>query len=260
MNLGALIGLLIGAACLVLSIYTSGGTIGTYVDIPSVFCTIGGSFGALMLQYGTKDMLAVMKIMGRSFRNFDYGAEKIVDKLYEFSEKARREGILSLEEVIQDLDDKFMQQGLRLVVDGTDAEIIRGLMETELNQMNDRHSHWLKLLDNWSKIAPGFGMLGTVLGLIAMLKNLEDKSRVGPNMAVALITTFYGAIMANLLFQPMLGNLADKDAEETTVREMIIEGVLSIQAGDNPRILLVKLASYLPPRQKQAVLDRAKTD
>lgn len=260
MNIGSLLGLIIGSACLVLSIYASGGTMGTYWDLPSVFCTIGGSFGALMLQYGLADMIKIFSIMNRSFRHYDYGTITIVDKLYEFSEKARREGILSLEEVIQDLDDKYMQQGLRLVVDGTDAEIIRNLMENELTKMNERHAHWMRLLDNWSKIAPGFGMLGTVLGLIAMMKNIEDRSRIGPNMAVALITTFYGAIMANLILQPMLGNLGDQDAEETTVREMIIEGVLSIQAGDNPRILLVKLASYLGPVQRQIVLDKAKTE
>jgi chemotaxis protein MotA len=260
MNLGALIGVIGGAAMLVFSIYSSGGTIGTYYDLASIFCTVGGSFGAMLLQYGMKDMIKIFQIMGRCFRVPNFRAIDLVDKLYEFSEKARREGILSLEEVIQDLDDKFMQQGLRLVVDGTDAEVIRTLMENELTKMNERHAHWMKVLDNWSKIAPGFGMLGTVLGLIAMLKNLEDKSRIGPNMAVALVTTFYGAIMANLLFQPMLGNLLDQDGEETTVREMIIEGVLSIQAGDNPRILLVKLASYLAPGPKKALLDKYKTE
>jgi chemotaxis protein MotA len=260
MNLGSLIGLVGGTACLILSIYASGGTLMVYWDLPSVFCTVGGSFCALMLQYGLSDCLKVFNIMGRVFRHYEYGTIAIVDKLYEFSEKARREGILSLEEVIQDLDDKYMQQGLRLVVDGTDAEIVRSLMENELNTMNDRHAKWMKMLDAWSKLAPGFGMLGTVLGLIAMMRNIEDKSRIGPNMAVALITTFYGAIMANFLFTPMLGKLALDDQEETTVREMIIEGVLSIQAGDNPRILLVKLASFLGPVQRQMVLDKAKTE
>jgi chemotaxis protein MotA len=260
MNIGSFLGLVGGTAMIILSIYSSGGTIMTYVDIPSVFCTIGGSFFALMLQYGLKDVIALFGPMGRVFQIYQFGTAGVVEKLYEFSEKARREGILSLEEVIQDLDDKFMQQGLRLVVDGTDAEIIRTLMENELNQMNERHAYWMKMLDAWAKLAPGFGMLGTVLGLIAMMKNLEDKSRVGPNMAVALITTFYGAIMANFLFQPMMGKLAVDDGDETTFREMIIEGILSIQAGDNPRILLVKLASYLGPAQKKAMLDKYKTD
>ncbi len=260
MNLGSLIGLVGGVVMILVSIFTSGGTVGTYMDLPSFSMTVGGSFFALMLQYGMKETMQVFKLMGRAFKVYEFGAEKLLDKLYEFSEKARREGILSLEEEMNDLDDEFMQQGLRLVVDGTDAEVIRELMENELSQMNERHSVGIKQLDAWSKLAPGFGMLGTVLGLIAMMKNLEDKSRIGPNMAVALITTFYGAIMANFLFQPMMGKLVIDDGEETKVKEMIIEGVLSIQAGDNPRILLVKLASYLPPKQKQAVLDKYKSD
>jgi chemotaxis protein MotA len=260
MNIGSWFGLIGGTTMLIVSIYASGGQLITYWDIPSVCCTIGGSFFALMLQYGLKNILSVFKAMGRCFRTYTYPTDKTIDKLYEFSEKARREGILSLEEEMQDLDDKFLQQGLRLVVDGTDAQIIRDLMENELNQMNERHTNNLKMLNAWAILAPGFGMLGTVLGLIAMLKNLEDKSRIGPNMAVALITTFYGSIMSNFLFTPMMGKLIIDDANETKVMEMIIEGVLSIQAGDNPRILLMKLASYLPPDEKQAVLERTKTD
>jgi len=127
------------------------------------------------------------------------GEQGIITKLMSFSDKARREGLLALEEELEDLDDEFMKKGLRLVVDGTDAEIIRVLMDTELNQMQDRHSAKISIIDSWSKIAPGMGMLGTVTGLIAMMKNLEDKSQIGPNMAVALITTFYGAIMANII-------------------------------------------------------------
>jgi len=260
MNIGSWLGLIGGTAMLLISIFTSGGQLLTYWDVPSVACTVGGSFFALMLQYGLKEVMDVFKVIGRAFKTYTYPADKTIDKLYEFSEKARREGILSLEEEMQDLDDKFLQQGLRLVVDGTDAQIIRDLMENDLNQMNERHSKKMKILNAWSILAPGFGMLGTVLGLIGMLKNLEDKSRIGPNMAVALITTLYGSIMSNFLFIPMLGKLGIDDAAETKAMEMTIEGVLSIQAGDNPRILLMKLASYLTPAEKQAVLERTKTD
>jgi len=140
-----------------------------------------------------------------------------------------------------------------MVVDSVDPEVIRTILETELNQMNDRHGRWLKMLDQWAKLAPGMGMLGTVQGLIAMMKNLEDKSQIGPNMAVALITTFYGAIMANVILIPIVGKLRDQDAAETKVKEMIIEGVLSIQAGDNPRILALKLLSFLTPKDRKAV-------
>ncbi len=250
MELGTIVGLIGWLAMIVLSIYTSGGTIGTYLDLPSASCTIGGSFFALMLQYGIKDSLAVFKIMGRTFKKYSPNVTGLVKQLQDLSEKARREGLLALEEMVEEVDDPFLKNGLKLVVDGTDAEVIRTLMENELNGMNGRHEKWIKMLDAWSKLAPGFGMLGTVLGLIAMMKNLADKSRIGPNMAVALITTFYGAILANALFQPMMGKLAGYDAEETTFREMAIEGVLSIQAGDNPRIMTLRLLSYLDPKTR----------
>ncbi len=260
MNIGTILGLVGGTACIIFSIYSSGGTIGTYYDLASIFCTIGGSFFALMLQYGLQDVLWLLGMMKRCFVTFDYSGTKLVEKMYELAEKARREGILSLEDAINDMPDEFMQKGLRLAVDGMDAEVIRNLLDTELSQMNARHSKAIKMLDAWSKLAPGFGMLGTVLGLIAMMKMIEDKSRIGPNMAVALITTFYGAIMANFLFQPMLGKLQIDDGNETTLKEMIIEGVLSIQAGDNPRILVIKLASYLDPKSKKEIIDKYAKD
>jgi chemotaxis protein MotA len=251
MNLGTIVGIAGWVACLVFSIYTSGGTLLTYADIPSVFCTIGGSSFALILQYGFKDFFSILKIMGKTGRVHKFDSGGIIRKLQELSEKARREGLLALEEVVEEVEDPFMKNGLKLVVDGTDAEIIRELMENELNGMNERHGKWHKMLDAWAKLAPGFGMLGTVLGLIAMMKNLADKSRVGPNMAVALITTFYGAILANALFQPIMGQLMMLDQAETKIREMSIEGVLSIQAGDNPRILTLKLLSYLDPAERK---------
>jgi chemotaxis protein MotA len=169
------------------------------------------------------------------------------------SEKARREGLLALEEELEDLEDEFMKKGLRLVVDGTDAEIIRNLMETELSQMQGRHAEKIGAINMWGGLAPGLGMLGTVIGLIGMLKNLEDKSALGPNMAVALITTLYGSMMANLVLIPVAGKLKAKDEAESLVKEMQIEGVLSIQAGDNPRILAMKLLSYLDPDSRKAV-------
>jgi chemotaxis protein MotA len=142
---------------------------------------------------------------------------------------------------------------MRLVVDGTDAEIIRNLMENELNQVQERHIGKIGAVNMWGTLAPGLGMLGTVIGLIGMLKNLDDKSALGPNMAVALITTLYGSMMANLLLIPWSGKLKSYDAAESRVKEMQIEGVLSIQAGDNPRILATKLLSYLNPTDRKAV-------
>ncbi len=247
MDIASVIGFAGGVVAIVGSMILAKQSVMTFVDPASVFMTLGGSYFALMLNYSIKDAVGIFKTMGRAFKLWDYGEMKIAESLISFSERARREGILSLEEEIEGIDNAFMKRGLRMVVDSVDPEVIRNILDTELSQMNDRHGRWLKMLDQWAKLAPGFGMLGTVQGLIGMLKNLEDKSSIGPNMAVALITTFYGAIMANFILTPIMGKLGTHDAAETKVKEMVIEGVLSIQQGDNPHILQLKLSSYLSP-------------
>jgi chemotaxis protein MotA len=160
---------------------------------------------------------------------------------------------LALEDELEDLDDEFMKKGLRLVVDGTDAAIIRDLMELELSQMQGRHADKIGLVNQWGALAPGLGMLGTVVGLIGMLQNLDDKAAIGPNMALALVTTLYGSMVANLLMIPFVAKLKIHDAKESMAREMVIEGVLSIQAGDNTRILAMKLLAYLNPTDRKSV-------
>ncbi len=253
MDIATIIGIAGGLTCSVISILTSGGTVGGVFDIPSVFMTIGGSYFSLWINYPMSYVLGIFSVMGRTMKIPDFGEKTLVQKLVSFSEKARREGILALEEEIQDLDDEFMRAGLRLVVDGTDGEIIRTLMENELGQMEARHNVWIGMLNAWAGLAPGFGMLGTVLGLIGMLNNLEDKSSLGPNMAVALITTLYGSLMANMFMLPMSGKLSLHNNIEVRSKEMVIEGVLSIQAGDNPRILAQKLLTYLTPKDRKAI-------
>jgi chemotaxis protein MotA len=192
--------------------------------------------------------VGIFSIIGLVFKVPNYGEKGIVTKLMSFSDKARREGLLALEEELEDLDDEFMKKGLRLVVDGTDAAIVRDLLEIEIDQMQSRHADKLGGLNMWAALAPGFGMLGTVIGLIAMMKNLEDKASVGPNMAVALITTLYGSMIANWLLTPVMAKLRAFDAQEAQAREMVLEGIISIQSGDNPRVLAMKLLAYLPPK------------
>ena len=169
------------------------------------------------------------------------------------SEKARREGILALEDGLDDLDDKFLRSGLRLMVDGHDGAAIRAIMESEMAQVESRHMEWINVVTQWAGFAPGFGMMGTVIGLIGMLNNLEDKSSLGPNMAVAFVTTLYGSFLANWLFGPMSQKLQWQNNREMNAKEMILEGVLSIQTGDNPRILATKLLTYLSPKDKKVV-------
>jgi chemotaxis protein MotA len=253
MDLGTIIGLAGCFAMIGLGIITGGSGILTFVDIPSVLIVVLGSWFALFTFSGISGALGIFNIMGLAMRVTTFDEKGIITKLMAMSEKARREGLLALEEELEDLEDEFMKKGLRLVVDGTDAEIIRTLMENELSQMNGRHVAKIGAVNMWAGLAPGLGMLGTVIGLIGMLKNLEDKSALGPNMAVALITTLYGSMMANLILIPIAGKLVSKDAAETLVKEVQIEGGLSIQAGDNPRILAMKLLSYLEPGDRKAV-------
>ncbi|MDR2020744.1 MAG: motility protein A [Treponema sp.] len=252
MDLATIIGLIGCLGMVGLGIITGGSGLLTFVDIPSVLIVVLGSYFALFTFSNISNSLGVFTVLGLCFKVPNYNEKGIISKLMSMSEKARREGLLALEEELEDLDDEFMKKGLRLVVDGTDAEIIRALMETELSQMQERHLGKIAIVNMWGTLAPGLGMLGTVIGLIGMLKNLEDKSALGPNMAVALITTLYGSMIANLVMIPLSGKLKTLDAAETKVREMVIEGVLSIQAGDNPRILAMKLLSYLNPVDRRS--------
>ena len=253
MDIATLLGIVGGAAMIVMSVLTSGGTLGGIIDIPSVFMTIGGSYFAMFIAAPLKKALGMFKIMAKAFKVPDFGEKNIVINMQALSEKARREGILALEDGLDDLEDPFMKMGLRLVVDGTDGNIIRAIMENEMTQVENRHMEWIGLINAWAGFAPGFGMMGTVLGLIGMLNNLEDKSSLGPNMAVALITTLYGSMMANWLITPFSTKLANQNSMEMRSKEMIIEGVLAIQAGENPRIMAQKLLTYLEPTVRKSI-------
>jgi len=253
MDIATIIGIVGGVIAIGLGVVTSGGSVMGIIDIPSVFVTVGGSYAALFIVAPLKQALGLFGIMGRAFKTHDYGEKTLIQNMVALSEKARREGILALEEGLDDLDSAFMKEGLRMVVDGTDGNVIRTIMENEMSASEGRHMSWIGVINAWAGYGPGFGMLGTVIGLIGMLNNLEDKSSLGPNMAVALVTTLYGSFLANWLFGPMSQKLQWQNNREMNAKEMILEGVLSIQTGDNPRILATKLLTYLSPKDKKIV-------
>ena len=230
-----------------------GGSLSGLIDIPSMFITIGGSYMCLFLTYPLSYVIGIFKVMGKVFKVADYKEKEMVQKLVALSEKSRRTGLLALEEEIQDFEDDFLRTGLRNVIDGIDGAAIRVSMENELTQMEERHNKWISLINAWATLAPGFGMLGTVIGLIGMLLNIEDKSSLGPNMAVALVTTFYGSMMANWLLIPIASKLAYQSNLEVRSKEMIIEGILGIQSGDHPRILAQRLLTYLDPKDRKVL-------
>ncbi|MFP4432117.1 MAG: motility protein A [Spirochaetaceae bacterium] len=260
MDLGTIIGVAAGFILILMSIITSGGSLLSYLNLPSFIMVLGGSFAAMLVANPMSRMLGLMRYVNHALRTPDWQEERIINELVGFSERARREGLLALEDNLDQVEDEFMRKGIQLVVDGTDPDIIKNILYNDLNQIQSRHEVGIKIFDDWGKIAPAFGMIGTLAGLIAMLANLEDSSAIGSGMALALITTMYGAIFANLVLIPIKSKLEDRDREETRVKEVIIEGILSIQSGDNPRILLEKLVSFLPPRQREVIRQESGKD
>ncbi len=254
MDLGTIIGISLSFVMILMSILQSGAGLGTFMSVSSVLMVVGGSFGALLTSNPLSRVLGIVKYIMLVINVPNYEEEKIIATLVSFSERARREGLLALEDDLEEVEEEFMKKGIQLVVDGTDPEIIKSLLYSDLNQLQERHATGIKIFADWGSLAPAFGMVGTLCGLIGMLANLDDPDAIGSGMALALITTMYGSILANAVFIPIKNKLEDRDKDEVLIREIMIEGILSIQAGDNPRILEAKLISYLPPSRREAVL------
>lgn len=229
----------------------SGGTFAMFVDPSSLAITVGGSFCSLLVNYPLTEFKRLIKVITQSFKEPNMSAFDIINSFSEISKKARREGLLSLEDDIEKVEENFLKKGLRMVVDGIEPETIREILELEIGEMEKRHKDGADMLKSWGGYAPAFGMLGTLIGLIQMLANLSDPTALGPGMSKALITTFYGSLAASLILNPMAANLVYKTSRETTIREMMLEGILAIQSGVNPRIVEEKLVSYLNPDDKK---------
>ena len=185
-----------------------------------------------------------------ALRQTKHDLTEVIKKIIELSNVARKEGLLALEDAASDLDDAFMKKGIFLIVDGTEPDLVRAILETELTCIEDRHKKVSSFWETAAAMGPAWGMIGTLIGLINMLKHLDDVSTVGPNMSTALITTFYGSLLANWLAMPIATKLKANNAEEVTVKEVVIEGLLSIQAGENPRVIEEKLKSFLAPAER----------
>ncbi len=253
MDIASIGGIAAAFIFLMLGIVFAKGNFGLFVDPPSLMITVLGSFSGLVASYPLSYILGIGKIARFVFFAPNINAKEMIITLVSFSEKARREGLLALEDDLDELDDEFLKKGIQLVVDGTDPELVRRIMETELEYIMARHDKGRKVFEDWSLLAPAFGMIGTLMGLILMMVNLEDKSAIGPGMSTALITTLYGAIMANAVLIPMSNKLEVRGNEEVLLKLIMIEGTLSIQSGDNPRIVRDKLIAFLEPGQREEI-------
>lgn len=223
---------------------------GIFWDAQSLAITVGGSFSALLMTFSLDDIKGIGKLFAQTFKESKESKVDLVLRFSSLSKKARKEGLLSLEDEINSIEDNFLKKGLQMVVDGIEPETIKEIMELEIGEMENRHEKGVNIFQQWAAYAPAFGMIGTLIGLVKMLANLSDAANIASGMAVALITTFYGSVLANMAFIPLANNLAGKSAIEASFREMMIEGVLAIQSGVNPRIIEEKLNTYLTPKER----------
>ncbi|ACQ52282.1 motility protein A [Clostridium botulinum] len=246
------IGLVLCFGLVIWGMATGGSSLKVFWDLASVFITIGGSLTAMLITYPIDEFKRLFVVIVQTFKDNGMSNIDVIQNFVDLSRKARREGLLSLEDAINNLTDDYMKKGLRMVVDGIEPETIRDIMELEIDEMEKRHKSGADMLKTWGGYSPAFGMIGTLIGLIQMLANLTDSSTIASGMGKALITTFYGSVMANMVFNPMGANLMFKSGVEATTREMVLEGVLAIQSGVNPRIMEEKLVSYLSPTERLA--------
>lgn len=245
---GIIGGIVAGIAMMLIAIVSAGGTIGAFFDLSSVLITVGGTIASTFVHFKPDQMRSVLKLVRIAMSDSAQSPRDVIRLLVHFAGKARREGLLALEEEAEQLDDAFLRKGLQLVVDGTDPETVRQILDIEVTFLEERHQAGQRIFEHMGAVAPAFGMVGTLIGLIIMLGRLDDPSSIGPAMAVALITTLYGVVLSNLVFIPIAGKLKVKSEEEVLLREVMIEGILSIQAGENPHIVEQKLESFLPPK------------
>lgn len=253
MDIGTVVGLVLAFMAIVIAVFIGGGgNVMALVDPTSVFVVIIGATGAVVVSFPLARITGLVAVIKKSLFTDTGDPAETISELVRYAEVARREGILSLENLMGEMKDPFIVRGVKMAVDGTDPELIQTILDTELDALSERHAQGKAVLDALAKYAPAFGMIGTLLGLIFMLKSMDDPSKIGPGMAVALITTLYGALIANLFASPIADKLAAKDAEELLVKTIIVTGVMSIQSGDNPRVVESKLLTFLPPAQREA--------
>lgn len=259
MDITSILGLIIGA---VLIVFVGIGTdkLGNFWDLESLAIVIGGAISAVVASYPLSQLARIPKQMALLFQGNRYNIGTLVDTLEEMAQLARKNGLLALEEKANELDDPFFKQGIMLIVDATEPEEVRSLLENEVDAMSARHEEGIALFNKASAFSPAFGMIGTLVGLVNMLKgmNIDEGGAgdIGPAMATALITTFYGCILANMLFSPIANKLTVRNEEELLYKQIMIEGILAIQSGDNPKFLKEKLVTYVAQKKREKLLEQ----
>lgn len=221
----------------------------------AIALVVVGTVAWALISYPLKTVAGIGQLYKNTFYHRTSDPHVLIRKMVAYAEIARREGILALEQAANEEEDPFLAQGVRLAVDGIEPNLIMNILETELRILNERHRVGQDMLFNMGETAPSLGMIGTLIGLILMLRDLSDPAMIGPGMALALVTTLYGAILANVVYKPFSEKLRNLNNHEMLMKRMVVEGIMAIQSGDNPRIVEHKLMVFLPPKHRRATVD-----
>jgi len=252
MDIATIIGILAGFGVIFGAIFAGGGGI-VFIDIPSMLIVVGGMLCTVLIHFSLGQFLSIFGIVKNTFVNKSSSLGNLVQQMVNYAAINRRDGALALEQEMRNVDSKFLEKGLQALVDGQDENDIRDLMNMETIYMQQRHAEGKKILDFMGASAPAFGMIGTLIGLVKMLQNLSDPDSLGAGMAVALLTTFYGAVIANLVFIPLAGKLGQYSKSESLAMEMTVEGICSIVKGDSPTVVREKMQAFVSANKREEV-------
>ncbi len=252
MDIATIIGLIFGFAVIIVSIAMGGGAM-AFVHIPSMCIVVGGMLCATMIHFSLPQFLGIFSVIKKAILVKVPSPNELIQQIVNYAAISRRDGALALEEHIRKTDIPFLAKGLQMLVDGQDEEKMREMLSLEIDALQERHARGKKILEFMGASAPAFGMLGTLIGLVQMLRNLTSPDQIGAGMAVALITTFYGAILANLIFIPLAGKLGLYSQAEITAMQMILEGICTISRGENPTIVREKMQAFLAPNHREEI-------
>ena len=250
MDLTSLIGLSLGLAIMGYAVLSGGGSLQAFLDVPSLVCVGGGMLAVVFLSFPFRILAQAPQVLRKACFGTDIDLAMVVSEIVALADVARRDGLLALEPRIASLADPFLARAVQLAVDGSHPEVVEEILRLDVDLLQSRHREGKNLFDQLGRYAPAFGMIGTLIGLILMLGNMTDPSRIGGGMAVALVTTLYGALAANLAFLPLGEKLAVMHRHELLAREIVVRGVIAIQNGESPRAIAHRLASFLPPEAR----------
>lgn len=248
MDLATIVGLIGALALIIVSMLMSGELV-MFVNGPSVVIVVGGSIFAVMAKYGLGQFLGAFKVAAKSFSTRLPNPNELIDEVVSLADEARKGGLLSLEG--REVSSDFLQKGIQLLVDGHDPDVVKALLSKDKNQAQERHSTGASIFSSLADVAPAMGMIGTLIGLVAMLANMDDPKAIGPAMAIALLTTLYGAVIANAICSPIADKLKLRAGEEAMIKNLVIDALLAIQGGQNPRVIDSMLRNYLPEKKRE---------